>query len=109
MPGRFTLGERAPGTQWIGGWVDPRTSLDDVMKRIFLTLSRLKLRPFCRPASSQSLYRLRYPPPFNKKNSVALVRKRTVLTERQQHIGEVSAKFADRGCRVVSATDPNGC
>jgi hypothetical protein len=28
-PGRFTPGERAPGTQWIGGWVGPRTGLDD--------------------------------------------------------------------------------
>jgi hypothetical protein len=27
-PGRFTPGERAPGTHWIGGWVDPRTELD---------------------------------------------------------------------------------
>jgi hypothetical protein len=31
-PGRFTPGERAPGTHWIGGWVDPRASLDDVEK-----------------------------------------------------------------------------
>jgi hypothetical protein len=23
-PGCFTPGERAPGTHWIGGWVDPR-------------------------------------------------------------------------------------
>jgi hypothetical protein len=23
-PGRFTPGERAPGTHWIGGWVDLR-------------------------------------------------------------------------------------
>jgi hypothetical protein len=23
-PGRFTPGERSPGTHWIGGWVDPR-------------------------------------------------------------------------------------
>jgi hypothetical protein len=23
-PGRFTPGERAPGTYWIGGWVDSR-------------------------------------------------------------------------------------
>jgi hypothetical protein len=27
-PDRFTLGERAPGTHWTGGWVDPRVSLD---------------------------------------------------------------------------------
>jgi hypothetical protein len=32
-PGRFTPRERAPGTHWIGGWVDPRTSLDKVEKR----------------------------------------------------------------------------
>jgi hypothetical protein len=28
--GRFTPGERAPGTYWIGGGVSPRASLDDV-------------------------------------------------------------------------------
>jgi len=27
-PGCFTPRERAPGTQWKGGWVGPRTSLD---------------------------------------------------------------------------------
>jgi hypothetical protein len=32
-PGRFTPRERAPGTRWIGGWVDPRAGLDDVEKR----------------------------------------------------------------------------
>jgi hypothetical protein len=32
-PGRFTPRERAAGTIWIGGWVDPRASLDDVEKR----------------------------------------------------------------------------
>jgi hypothetical protein len=26
-PGRFTPGERAPGTHWIGNWVGPRASL----------------------------------------------------------------------------------
>jgi hypothetical protein len=43
-----------------------------------------------------------------KLNSVALVRKLTIPTERPLLVGEVSAKFADRGCRVVSATDPHG-
>jgi hypothetical protein len=44
-----------------------------------------------------------------KKNSVALVRERTIPTERPPLVGEVSAKpFADRGCRVVSAADPHG-
>jgi hypothetical protein len=29
-PGRFTPGERAPSTHWIGGWVDSRAGLDDM-------------------------------------------------------------------------------
>jgi hypothetical protein len=53
--------ERAPGTHWIGGWVDPRDGLDDVEKRKFLTIPGLELLPLGRPARSQSLYRLRYP------------------------------------------------
>jgi hypothetical protein len=60
-PCRFTLAERAPGTHWIGGWVDPRAGLDAVEKRKFFILPGLKLRPLSRPARSQSLYRLRYP------------------------------------------------
>jgi hypothetical protein len=44
----------------------------------------------------------------NKKKSVALVRERTLLTEYPPLIGEVSANFVDRRCRVVSATDPHG-
>jgi hypothetical protein len=27
-PSRFTPGERAPGTHWIGGWVGPRAGMD---------------------------------------------------------------------------------
>jgi hypothetical protein len=38
--------------------------LDDVEKRKFLTLPRLKVRPLGRPARSQSLYRLSYPGSF---------------------------------------------
>jgi hypothetical protein len=38
-------------------------------------------------------------------NSVVLVRKRTIPTERPPLVGEVSANLADRGCRVVSATN----
>jgi ribosome modulation factor len=34
----FTPEKRAPGTYWIGGWVDPRTGLDDVEKRKFLKI-----------------------------------------------------------------------
>jgi hypothetical protein len=43
--GRFTLGERVPGTYWIGGWVDPRADLHDVEKRKFLTLLGLNSDP----------------------------------------------------------------
>jgi hypothetical protein len=32
-PVRFSSGERAPGTHWIGDWVGPRTVLDAVVKR----------------------------------------------------------------------------
>jgi hypothetical protein len=43
-PCRFTPGERASVTHWIGGWVGPRASLD-VEKRKFLTLPGLELDP----------------------------------------------------------------
>jgi hypothetical protein len=51
-PGRFTPGEKAPGTHWIGGWVGLRAGLDDLEKRTFLTLPGLELRPLGRPARS---------------------------------------------------------
>jgi hypothetical protein len=60
-PVALPLGERAPGIHWIGGWVNPRVGLDDWEKIKFLHLPRLEFRPLCRPARSQSLYRLRYP------------------------------------------------
>jgi hypothetical protein len=59
-PCRFTAGENASGTHYTGGWLGLITGLD-VEKRKFLTLTGLKLRPLCRPASSQSLYQLHYP------------------------------------------------
>jgi hypothetical protein len=39
----FASGERAPGTHWIGVWVDPRAGLDDLDKRQFLYLPGLEL------------------------------------------------------------------
>jgi hypothetical protein len=48
-------------THWIGGWVGPRTGLDDMEKRKFLPLPGLELRPLGRPTSSHSLYRVPYP------------------------------------------------
>jgi hypothetical protein len=44
-PAALPFGERAPGTHWIGGWVDLRADLDDLEKRKFLTLPGLELRP----------------------------------------------------------------
>jgi hypothetical protein len=41
---------------------------------------------------------------LTKLNSVALVRELTMPTERPPLVGEVVPTFADRGCRVVSAT-----
>jgi hypothetical protein len=43
-----------------------------------------------------------------KLNSVALVRERTMPTERPPLVGEVVPTFADRGCCMVSATDSHG-
>jgi hypothetical protein len=51
-PGRFTPGERAPGTHWIGEWVDPIAGLDDVEKRKFLTPPGLEFPPLGRSARS---------------------------------------------------------
>jgi hypothetical protein len=52
-PGRFTPRERAPGTHWIEGCVDPRAGLDDLEKKKFLTLPGLKLQTLSHPARSQ--------------------------------------------------------
>jgi hypothetical protein len=43
-----------------------------------------------------------------KKNSVALVRKRTITNERPPLSAKLVPTFADRGCRVASAADPHG-
>jgi hypothetical protein len=42
----------------IGGWVGPRTGLDDVEKRIISPVLGLELQTLGLPARSQSLYRL---------------------------------------------------
>jgi hypothetical protein len=60
-PGRFTPGEGARGTYWIGGWVGLRTGLDDVEKIRIPPLPGLELQPLGRPVCSQLLYRLSYP------------------------------------------------
>jgi hypothetical protein len=49
--------------------MDPKAGLDDVEKRKFLTLPGLELRPFSRPARSQSQHRLRYPGSWRQSKS----------------------------------------
>jgi hypothetical protein len=51
-PGRFTPGERASVTHCIGGWVDLRAGLEDLVNRKFFTLPGFELRPLGRPARS---------------------------------------------------------
>jgi hypothetical protein len=41
-------------------------------------------------------------------NSAALVRERTIPTEQPRLLAKLLINFADRGCRVVSATDSHG-
>jgi hypothetical protein len=50
-PVALPLGEQS-STHWIGGWVDPRTDLDDVEKRQILPIPGFELRPLGRPARS---------------------------------------------------------
>jgi hypothetical protein len=59
-PCHFTPGIRAPGSQWIGGWVGPRGGLNDVEKLKFLALPGLELQSLGPPAHTQSLYWLSY-------------------------------------------------
>jgi hypothetical protein len=73
-PRPLYLRERAPGTHWIGGWVDLRAGLGDVENRKFLTLPGLELRSFCRLARSRSLYRLRYPGSYIQIGNFGIVR-----------------------------------
>jgi hypothetical protein len=42
-PRPFAYGERAPSTHWIGGWVGPRTGLDDEERRKILPLPGIEL------------------------------------------------------------------
>jgi hypothetical protein len=60
-PGRITPGERAPGIRWTGGSVDPRTGLQYMARRTFLTLSGPKTPPLqnsvrCQPKAPAALY-----------------------------------------------------
>jgi hypothetical protein len=65
------------------------------------TLTRLIAREYFSTFISRESFNLTF-------NSVALVRERTMPTERPQLVGEVVPTFADRRCCVVSATDSHG-
>jgi hypothetical protein len=54
-PGHFTPGEIAPGTHYIGDWVDPRARLDPAEKRKSLPLPIIEPRLL-----NPSRYRLSY-------------------------------------------------
>jgi hypothetical protein len=59
-PGRFTLTEIAPGTHWIGGWMDPRAGLEPVAEEKSPFITRAKNRtPVAQPVA-WSLYWLGY-------------------------------------------------
>jgi hypothetical protein len=59
-PGHFIPEKRASVTHWIGGWVDPRTGLDNAEKKI-LSLMGLELQLLNRPVRCQLLYRQSHP------------------------------------------------
>jgi hypothetical protein len=44
-PYSFTLGERAPGTHWTGGWVGHRVGLDPLEKRKIVLLPGMEPQP----------------------------------------------------------------
>jgi hypothetical protein len=45
-PYRYTPGENAPGTHWVGGWVGPRVGLDVVEEgENLLSLPEIEPRP----------------------------------------------------------------
>jgi hypothetical protein len=52
-PYRFNPGERAPNSHWIGGWVDPRASLDDVEKSLDYTGTRTPTSSVVQPIASR--------------------------------------------------------
>jgi hypothetical protein len=62
-PCRLTPRERACSTHWIGDWVGPRASLDNMEKLKFLILPGLKLGTLGHPSRRQSCGSLPWKPP----------------------------------------------
>jgi hypothetical protein len=88
-------GQTASGNHYIEGWVGPRTSLKDMEKLRFLTLTGLEVWSLRRPSRRKKT-------PWSESA--------TELHRPSNH--RLSAKwlptFADRGCHVVSVTDLYG-
>jgi hypothetical protein len=75
----------------------------DELPSAYLTCTTLRMH------TSEKYHQKTLMYPALKKTLWLLVRKQTIPTERPPLVGEVSANFfADRGCRMVSATDPYG-
>jgi hypothetical protein len=91
----YTPIERVPGTHLIGGWFVPRSGLDDVEMRKFLTLPELKLRTLGHPARSQSLYRLRYPGCLEDQVPVYKSLSKSVVQLYLQALGPLFVAFYD--------------
>jgi hypothetical protein len=84
--------------------VGPRACLDDVKKN-FLTLSGLELRPLGRPARSQSLYRLSYPASRLQSNEGllrAVGRAIALAVSRRLSNAKARVRFHVRSCGIFS-------
>jgi hypothetical protein len=70
-PGRFTPGETAPDIHWIGGRADPRSGLDDMEERKFLTIPGPELRPLGHQPVASRYTEYVIPAPDNYTTAVA--------------------------------------
>jgi hypothetical protein len=78
-PGRFTSEKREPGTHWLGGWVGPKAGEVKILLPLY-SVDVFPMRQDLLSESASELYR---------RLSAKLV-----------------PTFADRGCNVISVTDP---
>jgi hypothetical protein len=77
------------------------SAFKQAMTTYFQILDNWALRTIFRYCSTLQLI-------LQKKNSVTLVRQRTIPTERPPMSAKLVPTLADRGCRVVCATNPHG-
>jgi hypothetical protein len=101
-PDRYTAGESVPISHCVGDQGEPQNLSGRCgEKENLLPMPGIEPqfsgRPFYNVATTK----------VTKLNSVVLVRKRTILSDRRMS-AKLVPTFADRRCRVVSATDPHG-